>query len=106
MLRVRRAELVVVEELDSRLRKEVLEAFEVLVRAPRSSGQGQHLDPARADALGPDVVLAVHANQLDSRRLDLAGAWWCQGFFRKDMLGAQPRRGRRHAEPHETYTLH
>ena len=71
LVRVGGAELVVVAELDSRLRQEVLEALEVLVVEARAAVERQHLDRTRAQLFRPHLVLAVDGNHADARGLDL-----------------------------------
>jgi hypothetical protein len=57
------------------LRKEILEAFEILVRGSLAAVQCQEPDCPRTDALGPDMVLAVHLNHLDAAGFDFVHRW-------------------------------
>src|SRR5262245_9265379 len=71
LVRIVRTQLVVVEELDSPLRQEVLEALEVLVRAPGAAVERQELDLSGPDLLRPDAVLPVDRDPADAGGLDL-----------------------------------
>ena len=103
---VGRAELVVVIELDPLLRQEILETLEVLVRRAGPAVEGQHLDPARAHLLGPDLVFAaVDRDEPDSSGLDFHGFPRGRLARRGDRAGRlrpdRETRQRRRAHPEE-----
>src|SRR6266849_8778936 len=66
LIRIRRAELVIVNELDSFLREKILEALKVLMRRTRPAMQREHLDWTQAYTFGPDMKFAVHLRHLDA----------------------------------------
>ena len=65
--------------LDALLRQKILETLKVFVSKFRPAVQGQHLDPAVADLLRPNVKLpAIDRNHSRSAGFHFAG--WSRGF--------------------------
>ncbi len=91
LVRIIRAKLVVFVKFNIRLRKEALEALQVLVRHRRATVQQQHFHVGViAKALRPDFVAPVYFNHLDTGSLERAGRAEVEiiaGFIRRVAVG-------------------